>query len=163
MKTYQQRNEPDSEHHLDPADAATVTALQSLDARRAKHSRGCLSTAKSVSAVSAHSVSRLLKQPLKGFVIIPFSFAEGFRNVPLLYGEEVRDYGEICDWKSGITFGAKAVVFGMVDGIAGLFILPYEGAKKQGVLGAAKGVGKGVAGLSSKLFTGMHVIPSFPA
>ncbi|KAL6355846.1 hypothetical protein LRP88_09429 [Fusarium phalaenopsidis] len=153
VKTYQQRNTLDQEYHLDPADASRGTALQSLEAGRAKNSRGCISTAKSVSTVSAHSMSTFLKHFLNGLVIIPFAFTEGFRNVPLLYGEELRDYGEIYDWKSGITFGAKAVVFGVVDGVGGLFILPYEGAKKQGVFGAVKGVGKGVAGLTSRIFT----------
>ncbi|KAM0415881.1 hypothetical protein ACHAPT_013143 [Fusarium lateritium] len=62
---------------------------------------------------------------------------------------------EIYDWKSGVVFGAKAVVFGVVDGVGGLFILPYKGAKQQGAIGTVKGVGKGVAGLSIKLFTGM--------
>ncbi|KAM6504791.1 hypothetical protein FSOLCH5_015281 [Fusarium solani] len=162
VKTYQQRNALDPEYHLDPADASWGTALQSLDAGRAKNSRGCLNTAKSVSTVSAHSMSTFLKHFLNGLVIIPSAFTEGFRSVPLLYGEELRDYGEIYDWKSGITFGAKAVVFGLVDGVGGLFILPYEGAKKQGVFGAVKGVGKGVAGLTSRVFTATIGSATYP-
>lgn len=74
--------------------------------------------------------------------------------MPLLYGEEVRDYGEIHDWKSGAVVGAKAVVYGVVDGVGGRFILPYQGAQRQGPLGAVKGVGKSFAGLFSRLFTG---------
>ncbi|RSM17141.1 hypothetical protein CDV31_004034 [Fusarium ambrosium] len=162
VKTYQQRNVVGSEHQFDSVDASATTTLQGLDKRRVKHSRSCLSTTKSVSTVSAHTMSRFLKQFLNGLVIIPFASTEGFRNVPLLYGEELRDYGEIYDWKSGITFGAKAVVFGVVDGVAGLFILPYQGAKKQGVFGAAKGVGKGVAGLTSKVFTATIGSATYP-
>lgn len=158
VKTYQQRNTLDRERDLEPGDSPGGTALQNLDAKRAKSSRGCISTTKSVSAVSAQSMSKFLKHFLNGLVIIPFAFTEGFRSVPLLYGEELRDYGEIYDWKSGIAFGAKAVVFCVVDGVGGLFILPYEGAKKQGVFGAVKGVGKGVAGLTSRVFTGMQSI-----
>lgn len=103
-------------------------------------------------------MSRFLRQFATGLVIIPFAFTEGFRSVPLLYGEELRYYGEIYDWKSGFAFGAKAVVYGVVDGLGGLFILPYKGAKQQGAVGAVKGVGKGVVGLSSKLFTGMPIL-----
>ncbi|KAI8686533.1 hypothetical protein NCS55_00329700 [Fusarium keratoplasticum] len=162
VKAYQQRNMLDQEHHLDPTDSSGGAALHSLDARRAKNSRGCLTTTKYVSTVSAHSMSTFLKHCLNGLVIIPFAFTEGFRNVPLLYGEELRDYGEIYDWKSGITFGAKAFVFGVVDGVGGLFILPYEGAKNQGVLGAVKGIGKGVAGLTSRVFTATIGSATYP-
>jgi hypothetical protein len=155
VKAYQQRDTMELEEHTDSTNATAVLSSNDQISSRVKHTRGCLSTTKSLTVVSAHSMSRFLTQFARGLVIIPFAFTEGFRNVPLLYGEELRDYGEIYDWKSGIVFGAKAVVFGMVDGVGGLFILPYKGAKQQGVVGAAKGVGKGIAGLSSKLFTGM--------
>lgn len=155
VKAYQQRDTTRLEGHADSTNGTAVPLSNSQISRGTKHTRGCLSTTKTLTVVSAHSMSDFLKKFASGLVIIPFAFTEGFRNVPLLYGEELRDYGEIYDWKSGIAFGAKAVVFGVVDGVAGLFILPYKGAKQEGAIGAAKGVGKGIAGLSSKLFTGM--------
>ncbi|KAH7199347.1 hypothetical protein DER44DRAFT_871736 [Fusarium oxysporum] len=154
VKAYQQRDMMELGDCTDSADSAAMPSANQQISPGAKPSRGCLSTTKSLTAVSAHSMSHFLKQFASGLVIIPFAFTEGFRNVPLLYGDELRDYGEIYDWKSGISFGAKAVVFGVVDGVSGLFILPYKGAKQQGAIGAVKGVGKGLAGFSSKLFTG---------
>lgn len=155
VKAYQQRDTKGLEDHAVSTTATAAPSSNDQIPRGEKHPRGCLSITKSLTVVSAHSMSEFLKRFASGLVIIPFAFTEGCRNMPLLYGEELRDYGEIYDWKSGIIFGAKAVVFGVVDGVCGLFILPYKGAKQQGAIGAAKGVGKGIAGLSSKLFTGM--------
>jgi hypothetical protein len=99
-------------------------------------------------------MSKFLTEFAKGLVIIPLPFTEGFRNVPLLYGEELRDYGGIRYWKSGIVFGTKAVVFGMVGGVGGLFILLYRGAKQQGAIGSEKGVGwQRYCGLVQQTFT----------
>ena len=39
---------------------------------------------------------------------------------------------------------------GIVGGVAGVFIKPYEGATQEGVGGFFKGVGKGVAGLVTR-------------
>jgi hypothetical protein len=117
-------------------------------------SRGCLNTARSLTVGSADGMADFLKRLSSGAIIIPFAFTEGLRNLPLLYGDEVRDYGEIYDWRSGAVVGGKSIVFGLYDGLTGLFMHPYCGAKQQGAIGAAKGVGKGIAGLSSKVFTG---------
>ncbi|KFA74440.1 hypothetical protein S40288_08917 [Stachybotrys chartarum IBT 40288] len=127
-----------------------------------KKSRGCLNTARSLTVGSAAGMADFLKRLSSGAIIIPFAFTEGLRNLPLLYGDEVRDYGEIYDWRSGAVAGGKSIVFGLYDGVTGLFMHPYCGAKQQGAIGAAKGVGKGIAGLSSKVFTavmGMTVYP----
>lgn len=37
----------------------------------------------------------------------PLALAEGMRNIPRLYGEEVKDYGKVTDWKSGGAVAAK--------------------------------------------------------
>ncbi|KAH6869070.1 hypothetical protein B0T10DRAFT_595972 [Thelonectria olida] len=153
IQAYQQRGAIELDGHDDWPSASAAPSSHDSIPTRAKHSRGCLSTTKALTTVSAHSMSKFLEQFARGVVTIPFAFTEGFRSVPLLYGDELRDYGEIYDWKTGVTFGVNAVVFGVIDGVAGLFILPYKGARQEGVIGAAKGVGKGVAGLSSKVFT----------
>ena len=44
------------------------------------------------------------KGTLVGF---PLAIAEGLRNVPRLYGEEVKNHGKVKDWKSGGAFAAK--------------------------------------------------------
>ncbi len=44
--------------------------------------------------------------------------------------------------------------YGFYDGFSGVVTHPYEGAKGEGLLGFAKGVGKGFVGLVSKPVAG---------
>ncbi len=46
--------------------------------------------------------------------------------------------------------GGRGLVMGFVDGVAGVAVKPYEGARDEGVGGFLKGVGKGVAGLATR-------------
>lgn len=43
----------------------------------------------------------------KGAIDLPRAMADGLHNVPALYGDKVRDYGEIRGWKSGTLTGVK--------------------------------------------------------
>lgn len=43
----------------------------------------------------------------KGAIDLPRAMADGLHNVPALYGDKVRDYGEIRGWKSGTITGVK--------------------------------------------------------
>ncbi|KAH8203054.1 hypothetical protein TruAng_002782 [Truncatella angustata] len=148
---------PEESH---PGQTAAGTAV-SLGGRttlagpvKREKARDCVSTVKLMTTASASGAIDLFKSYTGSLVAIPYAFTEGFRNVPRLYGEEVRDIGTIRDWKSGTAAGAKVLVFGVVDGVTDVFVLPYKGAQQQGVVGALKGVGKGLAGITSKLFTG---------
>lgn len=156
VKAFQQNETKATTESLpDPFDVVAISSTAGgLAVDKGAKSRGCLSTAKSLTVVSADGMGDFLKRLSSGAIIIPFAFTEGLKNLPLLYGEEVRDYGEIRDWKSGAIVGGKSIVFGLYDGVAGMALLPYLGAKQQGATGAAKGVGKGIAGLTSKVFTG---------
>ncbi|KAH7129601.1 sterol glucosyltransferase [Dactylonectria estremocensis] len=160
------------QRHVEPGDLTVVqstarpnAAIASKGAETPKgprgknNARGCINP---TAAATVASMGTFLKHYANGLVIIPFAFTEGFRSVPLLYGEDVRDYGEIHDWKSGAIVGVKAVVYGVVDGVGGLFILPYQGGRKHGPFGVVKGVGKGVVGLSSKLFTAAMGVAVYP-
>lgn len=128
---------------------------QTVNQPRPKNSRGCMDVTKTIALTSGAGMGRFLKTFSTGLVLIPYAYTEGFRNIPLLYGESVRDFGAIEDWKSGVLVGGKTLVFGVYDGITGLVILPVKGAKEEGAFGAVKGVGKGVAGLTTKVFTGL--------
>lgn len=45
---------------------------------------------------------------VKGTLVdVPLAFAEGLRNTPVLYGENIRDHGPVTDWKSGGIVAAK--------------------------------------------------------
>lgn len=128
---------------------------QFVDGRsKGRKSRSCVSTTKKMTTASATAAVDLFKSYSTSAVAIPYAFTEGCRNIPALWGEEVRDIGTIRDWKSGTAAGAKILVYGIVDGVSGVFVMPYRGAQEQGAIGALKGVGKGLGGLSSKLFTG---------
>ncbi|KAL0933992.1 Sterol 3-beta-glucosyltransferase UGT80B1-like protein 1 [Colletotrichum truncatum] len=129
---------------------------------RDKENRNCASLTSDMVLASVSGVGGFFKSSAGGIVAVPYAFAEGFRNIPRLYGEEVRDLGAIRDWKSGTIVGAKATFFGVVDGVSDLFVLPYKGAQKDGPVGAVKGVGKSLVGVTSKLFNVAVGVGAYP-
>jgi hypothetical protein len=87
---------------------------------------------------------------------VPVSFfynlANGFHNAPyvLLNDDTVRRRDNITGLGSGVKVASKEVVFGLYDGFTGLVTQPYNGTKKDGVVGFGKGVGRGFGGLVFK-------------
>ncbi|KAI0914163.1 putative sterol glucosyltransferase [Ustulina deusta] len=124
--------------------------------------RDCVNMTKSMTAASASGALNLVKSCATSVVTIPYAFTEGFRNMPRLYGEDVRDIGTIRDWKSGTAAGAKVFAYGIADGISDFFMLPYKGAQQEGGRGAIKGFGKGVVGLSTKTFAATIGMATYP-
>ncbi|KAJ5395019.1 uncharacterized protein N7487_009322 [Penicillium crustosum] len=115
-------------------------------------SRSGLSIAGSMAGATMKGFGKFTGSYFKGVVVdIPHAAAEGFRQVPRLYGEKPKDYGAIQDWKSGAIVGGKNFVDGMTDGFTGLFTQPVNGAKEEGALGAVKGFAKGTIGLATKV------------
>ncbi|KAK7482167.1 hypothetical protein BaRGS_00026632, partial [Batillaria attramentaria] len=57
--------------------------------------------------------------------------------------------------REGFARGGKGLVMGVVDGVAGILRKPVEGAKREGVGGFFKGVGKGLVGFVTRPTTGM--------
>ncbi|RAQ98940.1 sterol glucosyltransferase [Stemphylium lycopersici] len=99
----------------------------------------------------------------KGVIVdLPLATTEGFRNVPKLYGEEVKDHGNVTGALSGFQVGGKNFVQGMADGLSDPFRQTYEGGKKEGGIGYAKGFGKGVAGLLTKTSAATLGIVAYP-
>ncbi|KAF1362880.1 hypothetical protein EJ07DRAFT_105830, partial [Lizonia empirigonia] len=99
----------------------------------------------------------------KGSIVdLPLAAAEGFQGVPKLYGEEVKDHGEVTGIQSGFGKAGKNSAFGMHDGFSDLFVRPFEDAKKDGALGFAKGLGKGVLGFTSKTASAAVGIVAYP-
>lgn len=120
------------------------------------------STAQLVGA-SAMSMPRLWGAFVKGAAVdAPLAIAEGFRNAPRLYGEEVPDRAPITNWKSGAVVGGKEFGKGISTGLVDLFVQPYKGAKDDGATGFVKGIGKGVLGTATKLGTGVMALYSYP-
>jgi len=75
----------------------------------------------------------------RGVMDIVSSVHEGFYNTPKLYGSKVRKTGKVTDFASGLKEGGKGLFYGYYDGITGLVREPYEGAQKEGFIGAVKG------------------------
>ncbi|KAI5890577.1 uncharacterized protein SCHCODRAFT_02508535 [Schizophyllum commune H4-8] len=87
---------------------------------------------------------------------------EGFANLPSLYGSSVRHQKKVTGIGTGVKEGGKALFWGVTDGISGLVLEPYEGAKKDGTVGALKGAARSVANLYMKPLAGMLGFVSLP-
>ncbi|RDW75118.1 hypothetical protein BP6252_06260 [Coleophoma cylindrospora] len=124
---------------------------------------GNSNTANAVGKATSASLGKFGSALIKTGIDLPLAFADGFRDVPRLYGQKVRDHGPISDWKTGGVVGGKALAYGMYDGYAGLFKDPYKGAKKEGAAGFAKGVATGVAGFMTKNANAIFGFVAYPA
>jgi hypothetical protein len=72
----------------------------------------------------------------KGMLIdMPLAVSEGLRAVPGLYGDEVKDYGTVREWKLGASFAGKNFVHGMADGFSDILTQPYKGGQEEGANG----------------------------
>jgi hypothetical protein len=121
-------------------------------------SRNGLLVAGSMLGATMKGFGKFTGSYFKGVIVdIPHATAEGFRQVPRLYGETPKDYGGVQDWKSGAIVGGRNFVDGMTDGFTGLFTQPVNGAKEEGALGAVKGFAKGTAGLATKVPSGKQL------
>ncbi|KAL8990589.1 MAG: hypothetical protein Q9169_008086 [Polycauliona sp. 2 TL-2023] len=95
----------------------------------------------------AQSGEALAKVPMD----LSLAIAQGFHNAPRLYGDTtVRTPARITGIKSGLRAAGDELVFGVYDGVTGLWLQPYRGARDHGALGFVQGVGKGVGGFILK-------------
>lgn len=82
---------------------------------------------------------------------LALAIAQGFHNAPRLYGDStVRTPTRISGIQSGLRAAGKEFIFGIYDGVSGLFLQPYNGAKQGGPLGFVQGLGKGFGGFVLK-------------
>ncbi|PCG89322.1 UDP-glucuronosyl/UDP-glucosyltransferase [Penicillium occitanis (nom. inval.)] len=100
--------------------------------------------------------------PKAALVDFPLAITEGLHHLPRLYGDEVRNHGQVKDWKSGGVVAGKTFGYGFADGLSGAVIKPYEGAKEGGWAGFGKGLGKGVMGLVTGPGAGMFGLFAYP-
>lgn len=71
------------------------------------HQSGWITT-KAMMAASGKSLGDFYVKGFKGLAVdIPVATADGLKNLPRLYGDEVRDNGSVTDWKSGAMVGGK--------------------------------------------------------
>lgn len=93
---------------------------------------------------------------------VPLATTEGFRNMPVLWGSDRKDYGVVTDWKSGGVVAGKNLVQGLADGFYDVAMEPIKGARKEGTWGAMKGVAKGSASLVTKAASGGLGLLAYP-
>jgi hypothetical protein len=160
VKTYRQHSklkslDVDDESRTSSDTSSQRSMMPQQDQGRRENGRGCVNVTGAVLNSGALGFADLLKATMKGLYIdVPMAVADGFRYVPRLYGEEVRDRAPITDWKSGMVVGGLNFVTGISEGFAGLVILPYKGGEERGAAGVVIGVGKGCAGFLTKTASG---------
>lgn len=109
-----------------------------------------------LASASGKSIGMFAPKAVKGMMVdIPLALTDGLKNVPRAYGDTVRDHGPITGFKSGATVAGKTFAWGFVDGLSDVVMKPYQGAQKEGAVGAAKGVGKGLVSMTTKTGAGM--------
>lgn len=115
-----------------------------------------------LAGASGKSIAMFAPKAVKGMLVdIPLALTDGLKNVPRAYGETVRDHGPVTDFKSGATVAGKTFAWGFADGLSDVVVKPYQGAQKEGAIGAAKGVGKGLVSLTTKTGAGMFGLLSY--
>lgn len=84
---------------------------------------------------------------------LSLAIAQGFHNAPRLYGDTtVRTPIRITGFHSGLRAAGEEFTLGVYDGVTGLVLQPYHGAKENGMLGLVQGLGKGIGGFVLKDF-----------
>ncbi|KAI1413670.1 hypothetical protein F5Y13DRAFT_160838 [Hypoxylon sp. FL1857] len=96
---------------------------------------------------------------LAGAIKIPLVFGHGvaktFHYIPTLYHDEtVRKWPKITGFPSACVASFQVLWFGILDGLTDWFVLPYKGARKEGVKGFFKGIAKGFGSIMFKLAAG---------
>lgn len=90
------------------------------------------------------------------------SLTEGLSNTPALYGSGVREPGVMKDFKSGMKEGGKAFLFGLSDGITGLWVEPAEGFKRGGARGLIEGSLRSYVNLAVRPAAGSLRLVTYP-
>lgn len=122
-----------------------------------------MAVAGSMALASGKSLGKVVPTFYKAVLVDwPLAMTEGFRGMPRLWGEEVKDYGKVTDWKSGAVVAGKSFALGIGDGIKDFTQLPAEGARKEGTWGAIKGVAKGSGSLLTKTVSGGLGLIAYP-
>ncbi|KAF8544877.1 hypothetical protein BDD12DRAFT_771811 [Trichophaea hybrida] len=110
---------------------------------------------------ASKSVSKIVGTGLRSPMDFTLGLAQGFRNAPKLYGDEIRPETRVTGFHSGLKAAGKELSLGLYDGITGLVTQPIKGAKEDGAGGAIRGIGKGISGLVLKSGAGVWGVPGY--
>ncbi|KAJ7176591.1 UDP-glucose,sterol transferase [Mycena filopes] len=146
-----------------PPDANDTSEKGHEFVQGSSRTRDGIRTAGAMAAASGKSVGQVVTAFTRGLIVdIPLAATEGLRAVPKLYGEPVKDYGRVKDWRSGGKVAGKTFWHGMSEGIGGLVMDPYRGARDGGAVGMAKGFGKGTVGFGTKTGSALLGLVAYP-
>ncbi|KAI9849857.1 MAG: hypothetical protein M1837_000071 [Sclerophora amabilis] len=107
--------------------------------------------AQDMAAETGRGLEKSGKALAKAPMNLSLAVAQGFHNAPRLYGDEtVRRPRRISGIHSGMRAAGSEFVYGIYDGVTGLVVQPYIGARDDGLLGFVKGTGKGIGGFVLK-------------
>ena len=128
-------------HQSGTEDAVSISSPASSDENLAQH------LMEDTSHGFAMAGEAFAKVPMD----LSLAIAQGFHNAPRLYGDStVRTAPCISGIHSGLRAAGSEFTFGVYDGVTGLFLQPYHGAREHGALGFAQGIGKGFGGFVLK-------------
>ncbi|KAI0138594.1 hypothetical protein F4776DRAFT_662965 [Hypoxylon sp. NC0597] len=108
-------------------------------------------------------VGLIIAGALKIPLVIGHGIAKTLHFIPSLYHDEtVRKWPKITGFPSSCVASIQALWFGLLDGLTDWFVLPYKGARKEGVIGFFKGFAKGLGSIMFKLAAGGVGFASHP-
>ncbi|KAJ5753467.1 uncharacterized protein N7511_007620 [Penicillium nucicola] len=111
---------------------------------------------------SAKSVGKIIGYYYKGVLVdIPMAVNEGLRAVPRMYGEEVKSYDNITDFKSGAAAARENFTDGMA-GVSEILKQPYKGVQEDGFRGMVKGFVKGPLSMGTKASSAALGLVAYP-
>ena len=99
---------------------------------------------------TGHALGETGEALFKAPIDISHAISQGFHNAPRLYGDKIRPTPRITGMHSGLRAAGHEFRFGIYDGVTGLVLQPYRGAKDHGALGLVEGLGKGLGGFIIK-------------
>ncbi|KAH0157064.1 UDP-Glycosyltransferase/glycogen phosphorylase, partial [Aureobasidium melanogenum] len=112
---------------------------------------------------TAKGFGRIFQAAARAPMKFTVAMAEGAHNAPHLWGDRsARKPVKVTGIMSGISAGCQELLLGTYDGVTGLVTLPVRGAKEQGMIGFAKGIGQGIVGMPVKFWAGMSGITGYP-
>jgi hypothetical protein len=155
-RTYEDSNAESMEKAINNHNAVGEGKLVFDSASTKSSSKRKPISAGQLAGASGMSIAMFAPKALKGMTVdIPLALTDGLKNVPRAYGDTVRDHGPVTDFKSGAIVAGKTFAWGFIEGMSDVVVKPYQGAQKEGMKGAAKGLGKGLVNMTTKTGAGM--------
>ncbi|KAK4894044.1 hypothetical protein LTR27_007628 [Elasticomyces elasticus] len=161
-----------SEHKADASSSSRGSSIRTMtnstvsstrpqnDGESAERSQN---VAGSMALASGKSLGKFFSSYTNGMLVeMPLAVAEGFRRLPGAWGDEVKDYGTVTDWKSGGVVAGRSFIQGIGDGFRDVIMQPIKGGQEEGAWGATKGIAKGTASLLSKTASGSLGLIAYP-